>query len=377
VKKVIVSPSGIGLNDQSSIMVQFTTRVLVILKPIIDITSTISQPDYIILHWNNNDSSDVTLNVKYDIYIGKPDGTRFIVEDKVSPYTVGGSIIAHNTRYDFVVKKTVTSGQYTSVYAYSDIANISTRRDYRALEEFVEVHGTTDTMDLKDSSLTYDLTYKYFFTQEQHPNFKRFELWYGFTPTPTPPHLSGYYKTVDVESALIDNDFIKHYTNPTWVRYETVTGMPQTNYYGPIFCLRNILEVDGEEFEYVYFTIKTQKIVMVVRLSPNSFSVRQSFVSALEYSYLVKKSDGSEVEYKTVGANWFTVTGLPSDYIPGYSLSVPFTVTFSHEIFDGDRIIIKRTVDRDVYPSDPSSLNWRATWLSNYIEAIALPVTPP
>lgn len=364
VKKVVVSPIGIGLNDQSSSALPVTTDD-VILKPIIDITQTIRQHVYIILHWLNNDSSDYTSNVRYDIY--SPDNT-LLVEDAVSPYTVEG--LTHDTSYNFVVRKVVTSGAYTGIYANSDVENISTRRDYRALEEFLEVHGTTDSFDLRGSGLTYDLRYKYFFTQDV-PSFRRFELWYGSSEDP--PHPSGYYSTDEIEDALEESGYVKYYTTYTWVRSETVTGIPQPNeYYAPRFFLRTILFENGQEFEYVWTTIRIQKFVMLERLSANSFSVRQSFVSSYITSYLVEKSDGSIVEYTTSGSNTFTVTGIPPGYTPGVGLNEPLTVTFSHEIFGGDRIIIKLTVDSVVYPSDPYSLNWTATWLSNYIEASAM-----
>ena len=370
VKKVIVSPSGIGLINQSSSALPVTTED-VILKPIIDITQTIRQHNYIILHWLNNDSSDYTSNVRYDIY--SPSGT-LLVEGAVSPHTVDS--LTHDTIYDFVVRKTVTSGAYMDRHANSDVENISTRRDYRASEEFSEVHGTTDSLDLSGGSgLTYDLTYKYFFTQSAHPSFRRFELWYGVTAGY--PHPSGYYRTIDVEAALNSNGYVRHYRTYTWVRSETVTDIPQPDERDPpVFYLRTILFVDGQEFEYVAYTVRLQKFVMLERLSTNSFSVRQNFVSGYTTSYLVE-SGGSEVEYTTSGSNTFTVTGTPPGYTPGWGLNAPITVTFSHEIFDGDIMIIKRTVNRIVYPSDPSSLNWTATWLSNYIEAIAFASSPP
>jgi hypothetical protein len=375
VKKVIDTPSGIGLNDQSSSVLPVT--IVIILKPIIDMTQTIRQPWYIILHWLNNDSSDYTSNVRYDIY--SPSGT-LLVEGEESPYTVGG--LTHDTIYDFVVRKTVTSGVYMDLYANSDVENISTRRDYRALEEFSEVHGTTDSLDLSGGSgLTYDLTYKYFFTHSAHPSFRRFELWYGSTETA--PHPPGYYLTDDIDTALDSSGYVKHYTTYTWVRSETVTGIPQPDEFNPPrFFLRTILFVDGQEFEYVWNTLRLQTFVMLQRLSTNSFSVMQNFVSGYTTSYLVEKSDGSEVVYSTSGSNTFTVTGTPPGYARGSGIRynevyVPITVTFSHEIFDGDTMIIKRTVDSVIYPLDTSSLNWRATWLSNYIEATAIAPGPP
>ena len=343
------------------------TDDFVLLEPIIDRAATEADKlyDYINLHWDNNNTSDTTSSVRYDIY--SPSST-LIAQNQSSPYSITG--LNPGLNYDFVVRKVITSGVNADRYADSSIENIFTLSDRRALEKFIRVNGSVlDVYNLKNSGLTFDLTVEYFFISTPPPSFNRLEIWYGDGVVSR----ASYGRAADYTDELLDENVILYKTFYTWNKTETLLGIPQRNdnIDVPFFYIRTILNIGGEEIEYRRRTVRIQIFQILSRVSDRSFDVLQNFISAFNTSYLV-----DSIEFTSSGENTYTITNIPSGYVLGNPLYTPGTnrlhiirLTFNKPINDGQIIQIKRTYTATIYPDNGANAIFDAVWLSSQMEA--------